>query len=192
MPYTGVGGVYWVVGLSQTSVNSSAELAPFYLAMNTIPLLSVLNQLLFNRSTVTFETNDHLDLSADFIQNIPLLLKHQVSSYWLLQIHQLLQNLDSNAKTEVLQYTLNRELHQVVMAKAVFGVYPESIGIVDFDLAKDGYAFVYKNEVSDALLYLVYEVLFKCLYDSFSADDQFVSKEKYIVFCLRLSESYHL
>lgn len=160
--------------------------------MNTIPLLSVLDKLLFNRSTVTFEHNNHLALSADFIQNIPLLRKHQVSSYWLLQIHQALQNLDSNAKTEVLQYTLNRELHQVVMAKAIFGVYPGSVGIVDFELAKDGYAFVYKNEVSDALLYLVYEVIFKCLYDSFSVDDQFVSKEKYAAFCLRLSESYHL
>ncbi|MDM1064804.1 hypothetical protein HXZ88_04115 [Myroides odoratimimus] len=160
--------------------------------MNTIPLLPILNQLLFNRSTVAFDHNDHLALSADFIQSIPLLLKYQVSPYWLLQIHQALQNLDSNAKTQVLQYTLNRELHQVVMAKAVFGVYPESIGIVDFDLAKDGYAFVYKNEVSDALLYLVYEIVFKCVYDSVSLEDKFVSKEKYTAFCFRLSESYHL
>lgn len=160
--------------------------------MKNTPLISVLNHLLFNRSTVTLEANDHLTLSADCIQNIPLLLKHQVSPKWLVQIFQVLQKLDANAKTQLLQYTLNRELHQVVMAKAIFGVYPESIGIVDFDLAKDGYAFVYKNEVSDALLYFVYEVIFKCLYDSFSADDQFVSKEKYTVFCLRLSESYHL
>ncbi|MGG5598321.1 hypothetical protein ACPDHJ_00775 [Myroides sp. C8-3] len=193
MPYTGVGGVYWVVGLSQTSVNHSYRACAFiFKAMNKHPIIKVLNNLMFDKTDISSENSGPLQLSTDFTKSLKLLRDHMIPIYWIQQIEKSLHNLDRLERSSVLHIVLNEDLFNVVQVKTSFEIYPKHINISSFDLTKDGYKFVFDNLVCEVVTYLVYELIYKCIYNKISLDEHFLSQERYTTFCNLLSQPYKL
>ncbi|MDM1398832.1 hypothetical protein HX049_16945 [Myroides odoratimimus] len=160
--------------------------------MSVHPLIKVLNNLLFNIVDVKFEDNNSLKLSPSFIESFKLLKSHKVSDYWVEQIEKTIHGLERLERTSILQSTLNEDLFKVVLVKTTFEIYPKHIDVNSFDLAKDGYKFVFNNLPCEVITYLVYELIYKCTYDQVSLIEDSLSKEKYTTLCNLVSQTYNL
>lgn len=156
------------------------------------PLIKVFNNLLFNNVDVAFIDNKNLQLAPSFIDSIKLLKSHKVSDYWVEQIEKTIHGLERLERTSILQSTLNEDLFKVVLVKTTFEIYPKHIDVNSFDLAKDGYKFVFDNLHCEVITYLVYELIYKCTYDQVSLIEDSLSKEKYITLCNLISQTYSL
>lgn len=160
--------------------------------MSVLPLIKVFNNLLFNTVDITLKSNNSLQLSVDFVESIKIIKSHKVSGYWVEQIERTLHGLDRLERNSILQTTLNEDLFKVVLVKTTFEIYPKHIDVNSFDLAKDGYKFVFDNLPCELITYLVYELIYKCTYDQISQMEYSLSKEKYTTLCNLISQTYKL
>lgn len=182
-----------MLGCRKPQLTIVTELAPFtFKAMSSRPIIKVLNNLLFNTLDVSFTDNKTLQLSPSFIESIKLLKSHKVSTYWVEQIERTLHALDRLERSTILHGTLNEDLFKAVYVKTTFEIYPKHININSFDLAKDGYKFVFDNLSCEVITYLVYELIYKCTYDQVYQMEDSLSKEKHTILSNLVSQAYIL